>query len=78
MSTRKEEAVSDLLLKQFLVCLATGYLSTSAREVTTGETRKVTLTGGKGDLKRSAGFVNLPVLISDSEKPWPAPPLLFF
>lgn len=66
-SPRKEEAVGDLLLRQWLGCLAMDSLSTSAQEVTTGETRKVTLLSGKGDLKRSAGFVSLPVLISDSE-----------
>lgn len=52
-------------------------LSIPAQEVTTGETRKVSLPGGKGGLKRSAGFVNLPIVILDSEKPQPAP-LLFF
>lgn len=64
-STRKEGAVSDRLLRQWLCCLAMD--NTSAQEMTTGETRKVTLPSGKGDLKRTAGFVNLPVLISDSE-----------
>lgn len=53
------------------------FLGTPAQEVTEGVTRQVA-SPGKGDKRRSAGFVNLFILILDSEKPWPTPPLLFF